>query len=261
VYQVYAETESRHQVVDGGSVNPETLLLNTSSAFQQLNHRQASSTSILNTSSSAVEVVNADYDHSDFELPPSNATEVKEMFDETMGRILEDGNCEFDEKYGRWIQQVFQLQLSKMQSRLTQTFTSKLDDIVKTKEQHFSEIQRQYRNKLLEFEAATEKFQSWIENLSAENQRLKESKDAVISELQQREITLQQNVQLEMDKQANEIQAEYEKEQLKIQRKHADQLRAVSDKCLDQVAKLEEQYQRQVESLQKLVTELKVRFG
>jgi hypothetical protein len=94
----------------------------------------------------------------------TSSLDLKDMVDESVETILEEGIKEFDGKYLRWIQQVFQLQLSKMQTRLTHSFAKKLENMTKAKEIDITEVQQKYREKLQDFETTTEKFQEWIES-------------------------------------------------------------------------------------------------
>jgi len=129
--------------------------------------------------------------------------------------------------------------------------------VIRDKEREIIALQQKYRNKLIEFEASTEKFSKWVDTLAEENQRVRETKDAIISEMQETASDQKQTFRIELEKQINNVQAECEKEKLILQRKHADQLKNINEKSMGQVTRLEEQFGKQVDSLQALIGELK----
>ena len=51
---------------------------------------------------------------------------------------------------------------------------------MKEKEEEMYAMQTAYREKLIELEASTEKFQHWFDTLSDENRRLQESKEECV---------------------------------------------------------------------------------
>ncbi|CAL8113465.1 unnamed protein product [Orchesella dallaii] len=184
-----------------------------------------------------------------------SATKIGEgLFEETMNEIIEKGGEDFRNKYSSWVWDVFHTNLMKMKSLLLTEFNEKLKATLNEREDEVAGLQKQYREKLAEFDATTEGFQKMIDNLYQENQRVLKAKDFVIEKLKKEFIECKNHFEKDLRRQMQSYRKEAEVEKIELQTRNDELMKIMltdSSKC-----GLEDSFKREIESLHKMIKAL-----
>ncbi|ODM98121.1 Paramyosin [Orchesella cincta] len=184
-----------------------------------------------------------------------SATKIGEgLFEETVNEIIAKGGEDFRNKYSSWVWDVFHTNLMKMKSLLLSEFNEKLKVTLDEREDEVAGMQKQYREKLAEFDATTEGFQKMIDNLYQENQRVLKAKDFVIEKLKKEFIECKNHFEKDLRRQMQSYRKEAEVEKIELQTRNDELMKIM----LTDSSKsgLEESFKREIESLHKMIKAL-----
>jgi len=185
--------------------------------------------------------------------------EIKNLVDRNVREILQDGQQEFGGKYSEWIQQVFNLQLEKIHSRLKQAYTQRLKETLEEKERRVLEMKSNYRSKLIEFERATKKFQDWYDEVLKENEKQAAVNDKLTADLKEKENQLRRDFNAELESKLIQLESDFQLEKQKDLSRHSDQLKQVAEKGEADKKMLANQFQHQIDTLKAKVDSYMVR--
>lgn len=180
------------------------------------------------------------------------------VLESAINEIIERGGDEFRNKYSSWIWDAFRVQLEKLKGLMLAEFNEKLRDLLQEKEHDVSELQRRYRDKIVESDVTTESYQKLVDDLYTENQRLLTAKDFIIDKLKKEFLEIKKHFEQDFQRKMQSYRKEAEVERMELQKRNDELLLVMltdGSKC-----GLEQAFKNEIESLRKMIKTLTVKL-